>query len=255
MQGSAEGVAASGLEAYEAAPGEGQGVDSDESEPLLADGGASPRRCGCLSPKYALGLAMIAAVVIIWVAASALVQVRGCVGRAAARGGPPTRHLAARAAPPQYIYQELHWDGPFFLTYLCNTLFAVYLPMVACSAALKQRCASSRRAARRACFDPPRPLSSSSRHHTLRDDADAGKSAGALGEQLSFHRTARAALIICPMWFVANFSYNASLAFTSVTVNTILSTASRSVVAAQRRPGPAPDPCPVAARAACSHSY
>lgn len=140
MRGSAEGVGASGLDAYDASL-DGPGVDSDESEPLLSEGGESTQLCGCLSPKYALGLAMLGGVVVIWVAASALVQVRGCMDRARAPGVTPHPAPAARAAPPQYIYQELHWDGPFFLTFTCTTLFTVYLPMVACSAALRRRCA------------------------------------------------------------------------------------------------------------------
>ena len=36
----------------------------------------------------------------------------------------------------------------------------------------------------------------------------------------------RIALVVCPLWFVANFTYNVSLAMTSITSNTIISTTS-----------------------------
>ena len=44
--------------------------------------------------------------------------------------------------------------------------------------------------------------------------------------RFSLTRHARAALIVCPLWFVAQLSYNASLGLTSVTSNTILSSTS-----------------------------
>ena len=51
--------------------------------------------------RWSLGLLFIAAVVVIWTLSSVLVQ---------------------------YIYVSLSFDSPFLLTYLCSTLFLVYLP-------------------------------------------------------------------------------------------------------------------------------
>ena len=41
---------------------------------------------------------------------------------------PPPRVVASKLV--QYIYEQSHFDAPFFLTYTCNSLFALYLPLV-----------------------------------------------------------------------------------------------------------------------------
>ena len=43
---------------------------------------------------------------------------------------------------------------------------------------------------------------------------------------LSHGQTARVSAFICPLWFLANWSYNASLSMTSVTSSTIIATTS-----------------------------
>ena len=58
----------------------------------------------------------------------------------------------------------------------------------------------------------------------------ASKEPGAAGDGngglYSHAATAKISLIVCPIWFLANWTYNQSLSMTSVTSSTIISTTS-----------------------------
>ena len=147
-----------------------------------------------------LGLSFIFVVALLWAGASVLVQ---------------------------YIYNNLHFSEPFTLTYLCTPLFSVYLPLWATLVRLRvvtdlpwrtppQRAAGTARAGEADDADD--------------DEDDAAKlTAAAAADKpapLSHGQTARVSAFICPLWFLANWSYNASLSMTSVTSSTIIATTS-----------------------------
>mmetsp|Transcript_17360 Transcript_17360/g.39195 ORF Transcript_17360/g.39195 Transcript_17360/m.39195 type:complete len:288 (-) Transcript_17360:1276-2139(-) len=184
---------------------------------------------------YPLGLACIFAVAVIWAGASVLTQ---------------------------FIYCSLEFNLPLFLTFLCNALFVVYLPICA-------------------AFGPSLPWSSGhprSHGHTLlaipkehgedangcepvpkadeeADSVSSGEVAGsgieagldegtllnappsappagtddetpivaAEGFRYGHLETMQVALRICPFWFCSNYFYNQSLSWTSVTSSTVIS--------------------------------
>jgi solute carrier family 35, member F5 len=121
-----------------------------------------------------IGVLLLVGVSVIWTAASVLVQ---------------------------YIFETLKFPNPFFLTYVCNSEFALLLPM---EMIRHKWLARERRAGRDKCCGC---CSTADEHVSWRDAAKA-----ALG--LSF------------VWFTAQGSYNASLGGTTVSVSTVLSACS-----------------------------
>ena len=88
----------------------------------------------------------------------------------------------------QAIFAEYSFYRPFFLTYVANSLFIVLLPARALASRLgAQSKPSAARAGR----------------------ADV-----------------RSAVIVAPIWFFANFTYNASLGLTSITSSTVIASSS-----------------------------
>lgn len=88
----------------------------------------------------------------------------------------------------QYLFSSLDLKLPFFLTYVCVSEFVVLLPL---------------RWARERWLPPARRA-----------------------PRTDWRAAARAAAIVCPVWFAAQGSYNWSLAGTSVSSSTVLSTTS-----------------------------
>ena len=74
----------------------------------------------------------------------------------------------------QYIFTDYTFFRPFFLTYLANSLFVVTLPLRSLSQLVRRRSSSPTEA---------------------QGDGSAD----------SLRVTARAALVVCPLWFLANF--------------------------------------------------
>ena len=74
----------------------------------------------------------------------------------------------------QYIFADYTFFRPFFLTYLANSLFVVTLPLRSLSQLVRRRSSSPTEA---------------------QGDGSAD----------SLRVTARAALVVCPLWFLANF--------------------------------------------------
>jgi solute carrier family 35 protein F5 len=100
----------------------------------------------------------------------------------------------------QYIFQDLGLREPNFLTYINVSEFMLLLPL----AAVRERL------------------------------GEGGAWAGACGGRLSrfasgpseWRAAARAGALVCPLWFLAQGSYNAALVFTSVGASTALSATS-----------------------------
>lgn len=96
----------------------------------------------------------------------------------------------------QYIFSDLHLQRPFFLTYLCNSEFVLLLPL---------------RYGWQWCF--PRGVAIKGSTYLRVQNVD-------------WRPVAKAAAVVCPLWFLAQGSYNWSLAGTSVSSSTILSSTS-----------------------------
>jgi solute carrier family 35 protein F5 len=161
---------------------------------------------------YALGVFFIVLVALIWAASSVLVQ---------------------------YLYSDaVSFDSPFLLTYIGVSLFTLWLPIkfvwTTCCIPEKQS---------RSPVIGGVELSSSAGSTTVYDSLPSGEidfddfigndsdnpSAQNEGpnrreqEEVWTHAQHRdAALYIAPVWFLANWTYNASLAYTSITSSTVL---------------------------------
>ncbi|VAI79650.1 unnamed protein product [Triticum turgidum subsp. durum] len=175
--------------------------------------------------RWCLGLIYIVAIAGIWIAASYIVQ-------SVVDGG----------------------VSPFLITYICNSLFIVYIPIVEFaryfedsidnlwsklkgkdgadlqqladleSVNLLQRSGQEGNAASPLSEDN---LTSNANFpiHTELGVADCSKGLDAKG-RWTRARTARVSMLVCPFWFLAQLTFNLSLRYTTVTSNTILSSTS-----------------------------
>lgn len=89
----------------------------------------------------------------------------------------------------QSIFISQHFDYPFFLTTFSTSVFTMYIP-----------------------------------YHCIRISRSSTRSLDK--PQASWKEVMRNAIILCPVWFVMNFSFNTSLSMTSVASNTIMSSTS-----------------------------
>lgn len=175
--------------------------------------------------RWCLGLIYIVAIAGIWIAASYIVQ-------SVVDGG----------------------VSPFLITYICNSLFVVYIPIVEFAryfedsidnlwsklkgkdgADLQQPAdlesvnllerseregnAASPQSEDNVASDANFPI------HTELAVADCSKGLDAKG-RWTRARTARVSMLVCPFWFLAQLTFNLSLRYTTVTSNTILSSTS-----------------------------
>ena len=137
----------------------------------------------------------------------------------------------------------MDFESPFLVTYVCNSLFVIYLPMWQLLVYLRW------------VKDPPRfslppPIevsggsgdssshsSGSQRSDTASDESDIASAKTLISHMdsppkrepiaddeptYSHYDAFKVALIISPIWFVANCLYNYSLLMTSVTSSTII---------------------------------
>ena len=90
----------------------------------------------------------------------------------------------------QYIFTDYSFFRPFFLTYLANSLFVVTLPLRSLSQLV------------RGCSTSHKPC-----HRVAATEAqgDGGCATDCAGGSADLRVTARAALVVCPLWFLANF--------------------------------------------------
>ncbi|XP_047074905.1 uncharacterized vacuolar membrane protein YML018C-like [Lolium rigidum] len=181
--------------------------------------------------RWCLGLIYIVAIAGIWIAASYIVQ-------SVVDGG----------------------VSPFLITYICNSLFVVYIPIVEFAryfedsidsmwAKLKGKDggANSKKPADLETVnllqrsEQEGNAASSQSLTSLPEDnvgseadspvhaevavADCSKGVDAKG-RWTRTRTARVSMLVCPFWFLAQLTFNLSLRYTTVTSNTILSSTS-----------------------------
>jgi len=150
-------------------------------------------------PTYLKGLAFVFITAVIWVASSFLVK---------------------------EIDKEL---GPFQLTYIANSLFSLYLPIcllyISCQPLRKHLSGIQGR-------ESPSHSSAESVSEAQELDEQVAvaltNSAGSvesLDKRYTSWDTLKAAIIVAPLWFLAQFTFNASLSFTSVSSNTVISSA------------------------------
>ncbi|RPD81975.1 hypothetical protein L226DRAFT_564614 [Lentinus tigrinus ALCF2SS1-7] len=129
-----------------------------------------------------------------------------------------------------FVTQDLYEDGyekPFLVTYLNTSAFALYLLPFVIRKAWNRSHENAQGRGSRAGYEP------------LMTDIDAAETLGnatsrtedsetALGDDkpLTPHETAQLAAVFCLLWFIANWTLNASLDYTSVASATILSSMS-----------------------------
>jgi solute carrier family 35 protein F5 len=159
-----------------------------------------------VSGAYALGLFFIVLVALIWTASSILVQ---------------------------YLYSEdVSFDSPFLLTYIGVSLFSLWLPTHSLwstwasqdrqhsSVGVMELSASSAQPIY-SVVNADGSVSSQDSTENLGDELEAGDETSLLGVwTVADHQ--HAARQIAPVWFLANWAYNASLAYTSITSSTVL---------------------------------
>lgn len=167
----------------------------------------------------------------------------------------PRRVVASKLV--QFIFAS-NFDAPFFLTYMCNSLFVVYLPIVGVGdlvrASLGRRDATkcpivvdggdvsegvglvpgsgagenaevgASVVARRSSTEGGSPFQRSPTEASAAAATFSGEDAAPV--RMSFGATLIASAVVCPIWFFANFTYNFSLKWTSISSNTILSSTS-----------------------------
>jgi solute carrier family 35, member F5 len=137
---------------------------------------------------------------------------------------------AASSVVVQWVFTDSGgFDSPLALTYICTSMFTVYLPGYALLARLKLvqnppliDAADECKSAAVAEDEPTAERDCSSL--SIESDCNAADGVMAAPAQLRSHQTtARIAAWIAPVWFSANLCYNASLRTTSVTSSTIIS--------------------------------
>uniref|UniRef100_A0A7C8Z8B8 EamA domain-containing protein n=1 Tax=Opuntia streptacantha TaxID=393608 RepID=A0A7C8Z8B8_OPUST len=163
--------------------------------------------------------------------------------------------VAAIWIASSYVVQSVVDAGisPFLITYICNSLFVIYIPLVEAGRLLEdytgKLCFWQRktdvRVQKLANLEQAILLEKSDLNEQssrLRPDiyseqedkifVDGGEVDEAPYNQLdakgrwSRTRVAKVSLLICPFWFLAQLTFNLSLKYTTVTSNTILSTSS-----------------------------
>ncbi|CAA6662572.1 unnamed protein product [Spirodela intermedia] len=160
--------------------------------------------------RWSLGLVYIVAVAAIWIAASYIVQ-------SVVDGG----------------------VSPFLITYICNTLFIIYIPLAEITRFVEDHVEGTRLPGNdkiknknsapqsgdlecvnllpRSHPQEEKPASAAASHHEEEEPAEG---------RWNRTRVARVSLLICPFWFGAQLCFNLSLKYTTVTSNTILSSSS-----------------------------
>ncbi|RLN13688.1 hypothetical protein C2845_PM09G21820 [Panicum miliaceum] len=180
--------------------------------------------------RWYLGLIYIVAVASIWIAASYIVQ-------SVVDGG----------------------VSPFLITYICNSLFVVYIPIIEVARYFedsvgnfwtKLKCKNAESLQQPADLESVNLLQSGGHEINAASDqsqtrspedtsipdasfpaqtelsvADCSKGLDAKG-RWTRARVAKVSMVVCPFWFLAQLTFNLSLRYTTVTSNTILSTTS-----------------------------
>ncbi|XP_015086222.1 thiamine-repressible mitochondrial transport protein THI74 [Solanum pennellii] len=150
--------------------------------------------------RWVLGLVYIITVASIWIAASFVVQSVVDAG-----------------------------VSPFLVTYLCNSLFIVYIPFIEIVHFLEDKYGTVLfwRNTKDNTSDSPESeevvLLDETSEQIIDENVDMGLDAKG---RWTRSRVAKVSLLICPFWFLAQLTFNLSLKYTTVTSNTILSSSS-----------------------------
>ena len=132
----------------------------------------------------------------------------------------------------QFIYEDLGLHSPFIMTFIANSLFAVYLPLWQLWILLGIIKSNPRFGSITILTQSMNPLQSANQaikdsHADIQSSLQDGNSAASLSQKSPSKYThmhaIRAALIIAPLYFLANCLYNYSLYMTSVSSSTIIS--------------------------------
>ena len=134
--------------------------------------------------------------------------------------------VAAVWVASSFVVQSLEDKGiaPLLLTYIANSLFVLYLPMHGLVRKWKSRARAKEKGYQEVESGSVVPKEEDG-HGTETMEIEA-EMTSAIGANMSDKDLAWAALKISPIWFAAQFTFNASLMSTSVTSNTILSSSS-----------------------------
>lgn len=158
--------------------------------------------------RYAVGVVLLIIVAVIWVGASEWIQ---------------------------FIYGDLNYNKPYFLTYFNTSTFALYnLGYLGVKWWRQVPWAYPGEVESEGFFTlPARRMREGQTHANIETEnaANGGSSstdAAAVTPLPRYSRRelVRCALCFCPLWFIANVLFNYSLSYTSVSSNTILSTTS-----------------------------
>ncbi|KAJ2559588.1 hypothetical protein EV175_000271 [Coemansia sp. RSA 1933] len=155
--------------------------------------------------RRAFGLVLLLCVVFIWVASSFLVS---------------------------NLFGEQEFNQPFLITYLNTASFSLYLVGTLVSHLCKRRCEKPRPAVqtRRTSDDShagdgaEQPLVQETRqqHSSTEQPRNVAHVYPAQGDRLGRRETVRVGVEFCMLWFAANVTQNASLAYTTVASSSIL---------------------------------
>lgn len=141
----------------------------------------------CPLNKRLLGLLALLGTVLIWVGSAQLIQ---------------------------FIFHDAEFNKPFFLTYFSITLFSLYLSGFLIFSGWKQDSFAS-------CFRKLRKELKEG--YILPSSANSNSDSE---ERLSLPEVIRVALVFFPVYFLANYTYNAGVNLTTVASSTILSSSS-----------------------------
>ncbi|KAJ2928962.1 hypothetical protein H1R20_g8261, partial [Candolleomyces eurysporus] len=174
------------------APAHGRSVSlSRRSMSRLRDKTPVPPPAAALNKRdYAIGILLLLSVVVLWTSSNFITQ---------------------------DLFEE-GYDKPFFVTYMNTSAFSLYLiPFVIKRAWKRYRAGASV------------ALTGSEDYQPLATDEDTEPAKPAPQDDslpLTVKETAQLAIVFCFLWFVANWTVNAALSFTSVASATVLSSMS-----------------------------
>lgn len=172
-----------------------------------------------LAPTYALGLVFIILVTVIWSISSVVVQ---------------------------FLYTDENFDSPFLLTYIGTSLFIIFLPLRLIWERRRRWCCSTNSSDDKdeniipweTITEYEQIPSASSMpeaddelnvemdeyvDHDEEEPSSFEPQPQPRASLLSHKQHLRIAMKIAPVWFISNFTYNASLKYTSITSSTVLS--------------------------------
>ncbi|KAL0488873.1 vacuolar membrane protein [Acrasis kona] len=148
-------------------------------------------------PKKAIGVCLIIGVVVIWVASAELIQA---------------------------IFDN-KFKKPLFLTYFSNTLFSIYLLGLVIVPRWRRSLFKKYKSSTSTTVENSPEGSNSD--ISEEDQTTPFQQQPPVAEQLvDFRLTIKTAFIVCPLWLLANLTYNYSLLYTSVSSNTVINSTS-----------------------------